>query len=193
MISELAKQWVAFVASIVKCMPARNANQWYAVGSTYLDKEAFDRINTNDDDDVVHGVQVVYGPFESCSASEDFIAEYAGSEYLWPGHAEWKIQTFGTPTILTPSTDPSKVKVIHNKSLDFQGQLELNEQQRRIEEIEKVKKRLRERENNPKPMSKEELDVRIRWLESDIERRRLEIEQEEAHLAKVRARRDETA
>lgn len=184
-ITDQAKAWGSFLAKNVKVSPAENANQYMVVGTTLLDKEAFNRIN-DDDHDVVHGVQVVYGPFSSRTAVQEFVAEYAGSEYQWPGHHDWKYFHIGNPYILTPMTNPDRCDIVHNKSLEFQGQLELNEQRKRIEEIEKTKERLRERElNNFKPIEKEELDVRISWVQGDVDRRKLELEQEQSHLNKL--------
>lgn len=187
--SDESKVWAVAVAEHVRAMPANNPNSFFVVGSTFLDKNAFNRLN-DDDHDIIHGIQVIYGPFDSEAGVENFVANYAGSEYYWPGHLEWKRVNAGKPYILTPQTGPN-VKIVHNTSLEFQGQLELNEQQRRIREIEDMKKKLRNRElDNSKPMEKEELDVRIQWLESDLDRRRLELEQEETHMKKLLSMRD---
>lgn len=190
-VTEQAKAWSAFVAKNVKCMEPDNPSQYILYGTTLLDKEAFNKIN-DEEHDVVHGVQVVYGPFSSKRDMEEFVAEYAGSEYYWPGHNDWKFSKVGKPIILTSLTDPSNATVVHNASLDFQGQLEINEQQRRIEEIEKMQKKIRQRElTENKPIEKEELEVRIRWLTEDIERRKKEVEQETVHLEKLLKMRDD--
>jgi cold shock CspA family protein len=181
-LTEEAKLWSTFVASNVKCKEADNPNHYILFGMTLLDKVGFNKIN-DQEHDVVHGVMVPYGSFSSKKDMETFVAEYAGSEFYWPGHNDWKYTKVGKPFILTPLSDPSNATLVHNSSLEFQGQLELNEQQRRIEEIESMQKKLRAREmNTKKPIEKEELSVRIRWIEKDIERRKKEIEQETSHL-----------
>jgi hypothetical protein len=184
-VTEQSKLWSAFVAKNVKCKEADNSTQYILFGSTYLDKETFNKLNDTEHD-VVHGVAVTYGPFPSKTELEDFVAEYAGSEHEWPGHNDWRYMKVGKPFILSPFSDPATATLVHNTSLEFQGQLELNEQQRRIEEIESMKKKLKDRESNElKPIEKDELDVRITWLEKSVERRLKDANDEQAHLDKL--------
>jgi hypothetical protein len=170
-------------------MPSNNSGQYFVIGSTYLDKQGFNKVN-DDEHDYVHGASVIYGPFNNEKDVEEFISDYAGSEYMWPGHDDWKWFKVGQPFILTPMANANACKVVENKSLEFVGQLELNEQRRRMVEIEKIQKTLRDKElDTTRPIASDELEQRILWIETDINRRKQEAEQEEKHLQFLISRR----
>jgi len=187
-LTKQAHRWVGVAKDNLKVMPISNPD-YFLMGTTYLDKAGFNKIN-DDENDYIHGVSVIYGPFRNEKEIEEFVSEYAGSEYLWPGTNDWKWFRFGQPFILTPMVNSEACKVVENKSLDFVGQLHVNEQQRRIEEIKKVKQAMREVElDTTKPIEPDELEQRISWIQSDIQKRKEALEGEEKHLAFLMSRR----
>lgn len=191
-LTDIGNKWAILAAKSLKCMPAPNSNEYIVIGSTYLDKDGFNKVN-DDEHDYVHGASVIYTGFRTEKEVEEFISTYAGSEFVWPGHDDWKWFRAGQPFILTPMANPNACKVVENKSLDFVGQLELNEQRRRMDEIEKLQKTIRNRElDETKPITAEELEQRISWVQTDIKRRKEEVEQEEKHLQFLLSKKTET-
>lgn len=135
-ISKQAKMFVASVAEDLDTKGAENANQYFLMGRTLLDKKAF--IDINDDGyDPVHGFTVTYGPFDTKAAAQEFVSDYP--ENKWPGHNDWVLVRPGKAHILTHHFDMTNSDVVHNKTLGFQGQVMINEMQRRKDEIQEVK------------------------------------------------------
>lgn len=179
-----AKQWCACIARDVKTKLATNHEQWLVIGRTVLDKKAFNRINS-DEEDLVHGVQVIYGPFNSQQAAKEFIAEY---DEQWPGDDEWRMVHPGQAEIITTWIEPSKTDVVHNASLEFQGQIGIQAQEKRMQERKEIEKRMREIPTDPASgevtITDEDRQTRIRWLENSA--RTLEQELEEVRKARER-------
>lgn len=163
-LTESAQLWSAFVAKEVKTKPANNANSWFLVGRTLVDTETFNKLNDKDHD-LVHGVMVVYGPFDSKEAAREFVADYPPD--LYPGDLDWHYAQPGTPFILSNYYEPSYADIVHNKSLEFQGQIAYNDMQRKIKEMEEVQKRLKDRE--PTKMTPEEKVLRVKWQKDQIQ------------------------
>lgn len=181
-ISERAKIWSAYIAKEVKCKEALNPNSIFLTGRTLLDNEAFNKLNPPDND-VVHGVQVFYGPFSSKEEARDFIADYP---FEWPGENEWRWIHPGQPEIISSYYDPAHVDIVHNKSLDLQVQLGYQEMQRKIKEIEEVKKKIASREQEEilslKPLSQSEKETHLSLQRQRIEETKKQLQQLEKHL-----------
>lgn len=177
-----AKVWCAGVARDVKTMMATNHDQWLVIGRTLLDKKAFNRINS-DEEDLVHGVQVIYGPFSTQQAAKEFIAEY-GDE--WPGDDEWRMVHPGQAEILTTWVEPSKMDIVHNASAEFQGQLGLQAQEKRIQEKKEIERRMKEVPKDPSTgtpiLSDEDRQIRTRWLDNQIR----QLEQDLSNVRKAK-------
>lgn len=153
-LSEQAKLFVADIARDLHTKEALNANQYFLMGRTLLDKDAFNRIN-DDGFEPVHGFSVIYGPFDSKTAAHEFVAEYP--EEKWPGHNDWVLVHPGKPHILTHHFDPTNADVVHNKTHEFQGQYMVNEMQRRMEEMAEVKQ-MAERAEKQEELTKEQIE-----------------------------------
>lgn len=159
-LTDHARQWCAFVAKNIKTLPATNGEQWFLFGRTYLDKPTFNKIN-DEEHDVVHGVGIFYGPFNTKAAAMEHVTEYPTGPNDWPGNNDWVLISPGKPIILTPYSDPADAIVVHNKSLEFQGQAILNKQQEQLEEIESIKKRMEKRLEEHPNATPEELQAHI--------------------------------
>lgn len=177
-VSKEAKMWSAFVAKNVKPKPSDNPDTWFLIGRTLLDTEGFNKINTLEND-VVHGVQVIYGPFSNKQAMTEFVAEY---EPEWPGDNEWRVIHPGQAEILSSYYEPQHAEVVHNASLDFQGQLVFNEQRRKMAEIEEINNRLTKRLEEPDKMSEKEVKQHILWQEERIRQAEEQLEGLKKHL-----------
>lgn len=136
-ITQSAKIWAGYIAKEVKVQSADNPDTIFLIGRTLLDKNGFNSINDGEHD-VVHGLQVIYGPFSNRQSAQEFVADYPCE---WPGHNEWKYVKAGQVEIISPYFDPGMSDIVHNKSLDFQGQVLYNEQQRILSEINDAKKK----------------------------------------------------
>lgn len=174
-----ARAWAAYVAREVKTLPPDNPNGYFLVGHTLLDKDGFNKINDGDHD-VVHGVQVIYGPFGSIQDMHNFVSEYRD---MWPGDNDWRYVRPGTPMLLSSYMEPSMTDVVHNSSLAFQGQLAVNEQKRRQKEMEDVIARTKALEStsttNP---TKEEIQAEIKAHKAKIEAKKTGLKQMEQFL-----------
>lgn len=177
-ISEQAKAWASYIAKEVKTKTAHNAESMFLIGRTLLDKNSFNKIN-NTEDDVVHGVQVMYGPFTSKHDMHEFISEYP---LEWPGHNEWRYIYAGKPEIISSYTDLAMAEIVHNASLEFQGQLVYNEQQRIISEIEQVHTRINNRLDETEKMKENEKQQHITWQMNRIKQTREQLGELEKHL-----------
>lgn len=135
-LSQKAQVYVASVAEVLKTKTAVNANNYFLMGRTLLDKEAFLRLN-DDGYEPVHGFSVIYGPFDTMASAHEFVAEYP--EDMWPGHNDWTLIHPGQPIILTHHFDITNADVVHNKTHEFQGQVMVNEMARRKQEMADVK------------------------------------------------------
>lgn len=182
-ITPQAMMWASYVAKNVKVQEAYNPDTIFITGRTLLDKDTFNRLNTTDDD-VVHGVQVFYGPFSSKASAQEFISEY---KLDWPGDNEWRYIRPGQPEILSSYYDPGMVDVVHNASLEFQGQLAVQEMQRRVQDIEEVQKRIamREQDQHDKPLSASEKEQHILWQQQKIQSVEVQLEQLKKHLSYI--------
>lgn len=180
-ITTQAALWSSYVARNVKVQDAYNPDAIFITGRTLLDKETFNRLNTADDD-VVHGVQVFYGPFSSKASAQEFVAEY---KMEWPGDNEWRYIRPGQAEILSSYYDPGMADVVHNASLDFQGQLAVQEMQRRVQEIEEVQRRLSLRENADKTLSPAEKEQHVLWQQQRIKATEIQLEQLKKHLSHI--------
>lgn len=183
-ITEQAKAWSAYVATNVKTQPI-DSNSYFLVGRTLLDKVGFNSINDGEHD-AVHGVAVVYGPFPTKAEMNDFVASY--NVEMWPGDNEWTYVQPGKPFILSSFTDPNDATVVHNKSLDFQGQLGYNVMQERIKEVEEVQKRLNAKA--PEKMTKDELDLHLKWQEERVRDAEVAVVKMKKHLETLRNERN---
>jgi len=181
-ITQQAKIWSAYIAKNVKPQPAENSELLFLTGRTLLDKKTFNKLNT-EEDDVVHGVQVFYGPFASKTAAQEFVSEYSGE---WPDENSWRYIRPGQPEILSSYYEPGKADIVHNSSLQFQGQLAIQEQERKIKEIEEVQKRVKMRESEEsiekKAFTTHEKEVHITWIKNQIEHSEKNLTQMKKHL-----------
>ncbi len=174
-----AKAWAAYIAREVKTLPPDNPNGYFLVGHTLLDKQGFNKIN-DEDHDVVHGVQVIYGPFGSIQDMHTFVSNYKD---MWPGDNDWRYVRPGTPMILSSYMEPSMTDVVHNSSLAFQGQLALNEQKRRQQEAEEVMARSKAIEaSSSTPLSKEAIQAEIEAHKARMEEKKKGLKQMEQYL-----------
>lgn len=184
-ISPSAKVWASYVAKEVKCKEATNPNGLFLVGRTLLDHDTFNKLNP-DGFDVVHGVQVFYGPFSSKAEGMDFVSEY---DLEWPGENEWRWIKPGQPEIISSFYEPGKADIVHNASLEFQGQLIIREQQRKIKEIEEVQDRIKKREEAALEGDVQPTEVEINqyiiWQEQKIKQAEKQLEQLKTHLEKL--------
>lgn len=181
-LSQPAKIWASYIGKEVKCKEANNPNGLFITGRTVLDKDTFNKIN-DAEHDVVHGVQVFYGPFSSKAEAMDFIAEYP---LEWPGDNEWRWIHPGQPEIISSFYEPGKADLVHNASLEFQGQLVGREQQRRIGEIEEIQNRIVRKQEaaitGEVQPTKVEVEQYILWQEQKIKQAKKQVEQLESHL-----------
>lgn len=179
-ITQQAKIWTAYIAKNVKPQPAENSELLFLTGRTLLDKKTFNKLNT-EEDDVVHGVQVFYGPFASKTAAQEFVSEYSGE---WPD--EWRFIRPGQPEILSSYYEPGHADIVHNASLEFQGQILMNQQAKKIQEIEEVQKRVKSRESEEsiekKAFTTQEKEVHITWIKNQIEHSEKNLNQMKKHL-----------
>lgn len=185
-ITDKAKAWAAFIAREVKTQTADNHDHVFLIGRTLLDKYGFNELNS-DQNDVVHGVQVIYGPFNTLARAQEFVSEY---KLEWPGDNDWRYISPGKPEILSSYFDPGKSEIVHNASLDFQGQLVVQEQQRKIKEMEEIQQKLKKREDaaikGEVKMTPEELQMRISWQQKQVESTRVQLAQMERYLDKLK-------
>lgn len=184
-ITQQAKIWSAYIAKNVKCQPAENSELLFLTGRTLLDKKTFNKLNS-DEDDVVHGLCVFYGPFASKTAAQEFVSEYSGE---WPGENEWRYIRPGQPEILSSYYEPGKADIVHNASLEFQAQLKIHENERKIKEIEEVKSRLQNREEEllsaKATPNKNEVEQHIIWQKQKIDESEKHINQLKEHLKRL--------
>lgn len=164
-ISPKAKPWEAFVASEVKTMNADNSDQYFLFGRSLFNKNSFNEVN-DEDHDTVHGIGVIYGPFSSKQAMEEFVSDYP--DELWPSDRDWCFRKVGKPFIISGYYEAGKAVVVHNKTLPIQSQLGYNQMQRKIKEREKAEKAFKEREKNPKSLTREELEYHIKFHENNL-------------------------
>lgn len=181
-----AKVWATYISKNVKCRSADNPDAIFLLGRTVLDKETFNKLNDTEHD-VVHGVQVVYGPFSTKAAACEFVSEY---DLEWPGENEWRWIKPGQPEIISSFYEPGKAEIVNNASLEFQGQLLYQEQQRKIREIEDVQERIHKREeaaiNGKVVPTQKEIEQYIQWQEIKISQTEKALEQMRTHLEKFR-------
>lgn len=181
-LTQQGKLWTSYIARNVKTQEADNPDAIFITGRTVLDKEAFNKINDGEHD-VVHGVQVFYGPFATKAAAMEFISEYKCD---WPGDNEWRWIKPGKPEIISSFYEPGKADLVHNASLEFQGQVAYQEMQRRIAEVEEVQRRLEQREKEEnlknKPLTEKEKNLHIQWQEQKISQAEKQLEQMKKHL-----------
>lgn len=165
MVYSLNKEATLFAANVakeVKVQDAENPNQYFLVGSLFLDKEWFNNMN-NDDNDTVHGFEVIYGPFDSKLAMHEFIAEH-NSKYEWPGIHDWGYIKPGKVRILTQYKPDSSIEIVHNKTLKFQGQMGANAMKERVEEFERSQQQYEDkykRKIHDKTLTQDELNTYI--------------------------------
>lgn len=185
-ISPKAKIWAAYVAKNVKAKPAVNPDAVFILGRTLLDYDGFNKTNASKFD-AVHGVQVMYGPFSSKQSAQEFVSDYP--QEMWPGDNDWRYVYAGQVEILSGYFEPEHADIIHNSSLDFQGQLLMNEQQRRIKEIGEVQERLNKRKENALngevKMTKIEVESHIKWQKQRIQQTETTLEQQRKHLQEL--------
>lgn len=186
-LTQQGKIWSAYVAKNISCKEANNPNSLFLTGRTVLDKEAFNRINDTEHD-VIHGLQVFYGPFSSKQEAMEFISEYP---FEWPGENEWRWVNPGKPEIISSYFDPSKADLVNNASLEFQGQVILQEQERRIKEIEQIQEKIRKREElvlEEKIVPKDnEIDNFVAIADNKISTLEKQLEQVRVHREKLLA------
>lgn len=179
-----SKMWAAYVAKEVKAKSAINPDQIFLIGRTLLDKKTFNKLNSLEDD-VVHGVQVIYGPFTSKQSAHEFVTDYP--EDMWPGDNDWRYIHAGQVEILSSYFDPGQSDIVHKASLPFQGQLLYNEQQRRQKEIDDLNNRLEDRKKlalqGEVEMSKVEVEKHIQWQKQRIAQAEVALVQQKKHLA----------
>lgn len=181
-LTQQAKAWSAYIAKEVKTQEADNPNSLFLVGRTLLDKNGFNKINDNEHD-VVHGVEVIYGPFKNRQEMHDFVSDY--NQECWPGDNEWCYVKAGQPFILSGYYEPGNADVVHNKSLEFQGQLGYNVMQERVKEVEEVQKRLNKKE--PDQMNEKEIELHLVWQEDRVKDAEKAVDKMKKHLAKLKA------
>jgi len=181
-ISPEAKIWASYIEKSIQCKEATNPNSLFITGRTVLDNEAFNKLNSNGYD-VVHGLQVFYGPFSSRGEAMDFISEYP---YEWPGENEWRWIHPGQPEIISSFYEPGKADLVHNASLDFQGQLIVREQQRRIAEIEDIQNRIMKKQeaavNGDVKPTTVEMEQYIVWQRQKIKQAEAQLNGLKTHL-----------
>lgn len=167
-ITKDAKIWSSYIAREVKVKPADNHSSLFLIGRTLLDKEAFNKLNDTEHD-VVHGVQVIYGPFQTKASGQEFVSEY---ELEWPGENDWRWIKAGQVEIISSFYDPGMADIVHNASNEFQAQLAYQEVQRRISEMEEVQRRIAMRETEEslkkKPLTQKEKDAHLQWQDQKI-------------------------
>lgn len=179
-LNDQSKIFSAFCAQNVQAQEATNPNTYFLFGRTLLDKPTFNKINDNDHD-TVHGISVMYGPFDKQSMF-DFVTDYKNE---WPGNNEWSYINPGKPFILSGYYEPGMADIVHNKSLDFQGQITFNSMQQQIDEIKEVQNRLSKKE--PEAMTQDELTLHIKWQEDRISGAEKVTAQLKKHLERLKS------
>lgn len=189
-ITKMARAYASFIATNMKAKEAINPDTIFLVGRCLLDKGEFNRVNDGECS-VFHGAQVFYGPFSTKSAAQEFVSEY---DLEWPGDNDWKYIHPGQVDLLTPYFDPGMADVVHNASLEFQGQAVLREQERRIKEIEQVQDRISKRQDSAVKgdtrLSHNEIDQNILWQEQKIKQAEKQLGQLLTHLDQLKRLRD---
>jgi hypothetical protein len=163
-ITQQAKAWASFIAREVKVQEPDNPGLHFLIGETLLDKAAFNKLNTADNA-VVHGLQVIYGPFQSLSDMRDYVSEY---KMEWPGNNDWRHVKVGVPRIVTPYFEPGDVTIVHDASSEFQMQAGFNATQDKIREIEETKAKLK-LEEIPKEATPDDIKNRIKITQERID------------------------
>lgn len=173
-----AAAWAGFVASELKTKPATNSNDYFLIGRSLLNKNMFNKLNDTEHD-VVHGFQVVYGPFSTMTSMHEFIASYPID---WPGENEWRYIHPGQPEVLSSYFEPGKAEIVHNASCEFQGQIMYNEMTRKISEMKELQERMRKKEEKPQELTVDDLRVRIKHQAARVEEVESQLEQMREHL-----------
>lgn len=168
-----AKVMAGIVSSSIKTANSTNPNQIFLEGQILLSKEEFNHLNKGPED-YVHGYSVLYGPFDTESAAEDFVTRYPKD--LWPQPEDWIVRHTGEMLILSPYRPDTHKTVVDNLSNEFQPHLTRKQQQKKAQEIQEIKDKKAKAESNPSKLKPEELDMVIMQHKEKIQRAERDME-----------------